>query len=166
MPRIVLISYFHAKNKGKKEFQISDSKYTFTAWLFPVDGKIPPISHNKRNILGGKKSRTIAHHPCCHGERSPCSACESLFSLLHVMCSLFIFQRYFGPLKRNEPRAKLWVVALISNNYARARNHCETRTLPVARPSRFNGGNNPWKSPTPWEILRGTSWCFGLKMRI
>lgn len=84
MPRIVLISYFHAKNKGKKEFQISDSKYTFTAWLFPVDGKIPPISHNKRNILGGKKSCTIAHHPCCHGERSPCSACESLFSLLHV----------------------------------------------------------------------------------
>lgn len=30
-------------------------------------------------------------------------------------------------------------------------------TLPVARPSRFNGGNNPWKSPTPWGILRGTS---------
>lgn len=29
-------------------------------------------------------------------------------------------------------------------------------TLPVARPSRFNGGNNPWKSPT-WGILRGTS---------
>lgn len=87
-------------------------------------------------------------------------------SSLFYTCSLFIFQRYFGPLKRNEPRAKLWVVALISNNYARARNHCETRTLPVARPSRFNGGNNLWKSPTPWGILRGISWCFGLKMRI
>lgn len=58
-------------------------------------------------------------------------------SSLFYTCSLtlFIFKRYFGSRRTAKPE-----------------------TLPVARPSRFNGGNNPWKTlDTPWGILRGIS---------